>query len=102
MCADWNLTFEALCEQLNLDATQFEIIDSESPAQTAVELIHQGEVSLMMKGQIATPDLMKAILNRESGFTDWPCHWTNRIDGNSQRSKSIFDDRYGNYNQTDS
>ena len=58
----------ALCEQLNLDATQFEIIDSESPAQTAVELIHQGEVSLMMKGQIATPDLMKAILNRESGL----------------------------------
>ncbi len=58
----------SLCEQLKLDATQFEIVDSDSPAQTAVELIHQGEVSLMMKGQIGTPDLMKAILNRETGL----------------------------------
>ncbi|TWT61020.1 phosphate acyltransferase [Rubinisphaera italica] len=58
----------SLCEQLKLDATQFEIVDSDSPAQSAVELIHQGHVSLMMKGQIATPDLMKAILNRETGL----------------------------------
>jgi len=57
-----------LASELNADLSNCELIHSEVPAQTAVEQIQAGRASLLMKGQIATPDLMKAILNRETGL----------------------------------
>lgn len=48
--------------------TKFEIIDSRMPAETAVALINQGQADLMMKGKLPTGDLLKAVLNRETGL----------------------------------
>jgi phosphotransacetylase len=52
--------------QINLD--QFELIDSETPAIEAVKLVHERKNSLLMKGQIPTPELLKAVLNSEEGI----------------------------------
>ncbi|MEO9931275.1 phosphate acyltransferase [Rhodopirellula bahusiensis] len=51
-----------------ISAAAFEIIDSEHPAISAVELVRNGSARLLMKGQIATPDLMRAVLKSESGL----------------------------------
>src|SRR5204862_183780 len=40
------------------------IVDAEEPAKAAVDLWRRCEVRLLMKGQIATPDLMRAILDQ--------------------------------------
>jgi phosphate butyryltransferase len=44
-----------------------EIIDSELPAQAAVQLVREGEAALLMKGQISTPELLKAVLDPAGG-----------------------------------
>ncbi len=46
----------------------FEIVDSRNPALDAVALIHQGGGDLLMKGKIATSDLLTVVLNHESGL----------------------------------
>jgi phosphotransacetylase len=45
----------------------FRILDTDDPAGAAVALVRRGEARLLMKGQIATPILMKAILDPDSG-----------------------------------
>jgi len=47
---------------------EFEIVDSRDPALDAVALIHQGGADLLMKGKIATSDLLRVVLNHESGL----------------------------------
>lgn len=47
---------------------KFEIIDSKSPAQDAVNLIHQGKAELLMKGNLSTGNLLKAVLDRGAGL----------------------------------
>jgi phosphotransacetylase len=44
------------------------IVDSDDPARSAVELVRSGQARLLMKGQIATPDLMRAVLDSETGL----------------------------------
>ena len=46
----------------------FRIVDSDSPADAAVAEVKAGRAACLMKGQIATPDLMKAVLSREAGL----------------------------------
>lgn len=58
----------SLADELEIDLSPFTVLASEAPAVTAVEQIHAGAASLLMKGQIATPDLMKSVLNRETGL----------------------------------
>lgn len=62
-----------MAAELNVDLAPFKVIDSTQPAVAAVDQIHQGQAALLMKGQIATPDLMKAVLNKETGLR------TNRV-----------------------
>lgn len=53
-------------EGVSLDA--FRVVDTETPSETAVALIHAGEAACLMKGQIPTPDLMKGVLHSERGL----------------------------------
>lgn len=46
----------------------FQLIDSADAARTAVELVRDGQAALLMKGQIATPALMHAILDPAAGL----------------------------------
>ena len=57
-----------LVDELSIDLSAFTVIDSETPAITAVQQIHTGHAELLMKGQVATPDLMKAVLNKQTGL----------------------------------
>lgn len=51
-----------------VDLSGFEIIHSEEPAVAAVRTIHDKQAAMLMKGQIPTPALMKAVLNSETGL----------------------------------
>lgn len=58
--------------EISLD--QFEIIeDASDSAIRAVDLVKSGRARLLMKGQIATPSLMKAILDRDRGLRTGKC-----------------------------
>lgn len=57
-----------LADELRIDLSDFRVVDSDEPAKDAVAEIHAGRAALLMKGQIATPALMKAVLNRETGL----------------------------------
>jgi phosphotransacetylase len=46
----------------------FDLVDTTDAAGAAVALVRNQPVSLLMKGQIATPALMKAMLDPESGL----------------------------------
>jgi phosphotransacetylase len=46
----------------------FSIVDSDSPARAAVAEIRAGRARMLMKGQIATPELMHAVLDHEAGL----------------------------------
>lgn len=61
------LEIKQLASALGIDLEPFRLIDSDEPARAAVAEIHAG-VSLLMKGQISTPDLMKAVLDRDHGL----------------------------------
>lgn len=67
VCGDESQIRE-LAAKSQIDLSLFTIINSENPAQAAVEQIHSGAAQVLMKGQVATPDLMKAVLNREAGL----------------------------------
>lgn len=56
----------ALVAEVELD--RFTIIDSADPAGAAVAEIKAGRARMLMKGQIATPDLMKAVLHQQHGL----------------------------------
>ena len=54
---------------IDVDLSQFELIpDDAGSAFAAVKCVHEGRAELLMKGQIPTPSLMKAILQREGGL----------------------------------
>ncbi len=54
-----------LAEEHGIDLTGFRLLDSAEPAATAVSEVRAGRARLLMKGQIATPALMKALLAQE-------------------------------------
>lgn len=60
-----------IAEKNNLDISDFEIIDCVddlSVAQTAVSLVRAGRADILMKGLIHTADILRAVLNRETGI----------------------------------
>ena len=67
LCGDTD-RIARLAEAASIDLQPMQLVNSAAPAQAAVELIHHGQAQLLMKGQIATPDLMKAVLNKETGL----------------------------------
>lgn len=62
-----------LANDLRIDLTGFRIVDAEDPAAAAVNEINAGRAKTLMKGQIATPALMKAVLSRENGLRTNRC-----------------------------
>ena len=62
-----------LAANLQIDLTGFRIIDSADPAAAAVAEVKAGRARTLMKGQIATPSLMKAVLSRETGLRTDRC-----------------------------
>ena len=59
---------QRLAGSLGLDLSGFQFVQSDQPARAAVALIRDGQARMLMKGQIATPDLMKAVLDRATGL----------------------------------
>lgn len=53
---------------IGLEGFTFVDVDAEDAATVAVAEIHAGRASLLMKGRIATPLLMKAVLDPEHGL----------------------------------
>jgi len=59
---------ERLAGELGIDLSPFRVLDSTEPATTAVAEIRAERAAMLMKGQIATPDLMRAVLHQEHGL----------------------------------
>jgi phosphotransacetylase len=55
-----------LAEERGLDLHGFTLVDADEPAVAAVGLVRSGRARLLMKGQIATPALMRAVLAPEA------------------------------------
>lgn len=64
---------EQRATDLQIDLTEFRIVDSDDPAAAAVAEVRAGRARTLMKGQIATPALMKAVLSRETGLRTDRC-----------------------------
>ncbi|MGA2255799.1 MAG: phosphate acyltransferase [Thermoguttaceae bacterium] len=62
-----------LAADLDFDLSGFRIVDAEDPASAAVAEVKAGRALTLMKGQIATPPLMKAVLSRETGLRTDRC-----------------------------
>ncbi len=59
------------CKNLGIDPSKFNIIDEPNELRAAnksVQMIHDGEGDLIMKGLISTDKYMRAILNKENGL----------------------------------
>jgi phosphate butyryltransferase len=50
------------------DASRFDILDTETPAQAAVAALRSGQARILMKGRVSTPDLLRAILDPARGL----------------------------------
>jgi phosphate butyryltransferase len=62
---------EKYCKKLKINISDYEILHTESSkeaAEKAVELIHDGEADLIMKGMVSTDKFMKVLLKKEYGL----------------------------------
>ncbi len=62
---------EDICKSTNIDSSKYEIIDIEDLSQAslkAVELVSSGKAHMVMKGQVDTSIILKAVLNGEVGL----------------------------------
>ncbi|HEV3204528.1 MAG TPA: phosphate acyltransferase [Gemmataceae bacterium] len=57
-----------VAEECGEDWQKLSIIDSQEPAERAVAEVRSGRAKMIMKGQIATPALMRAVLNPVAGL----------------------------------
>lgn len=60
-----------LAASIDMDPTEFEIIDepdTEKAALKAVELVHNGEADILLKGMLETKMFLKSVLNKEVGL----------------------------------
>lgn len=51
-----------------VDVSAFPIVDTDEPAVAAVALVRERRAQLLMKGQIDTPSLLRALLDAKSGL----------------------------------
>jgi len=61
----------AAAQEINWDISEFRIVDAtdeESSASAAVSLARNNEVSSLMKGNIHTDNLLRAVINKEHGL----------------------------------
>ena len=62
---------EEIADKIGMDTTNFEIIDIKDKTEAckyAVKLVSEGQASLPMKGLVETSDILKAVLNAETGL----------------------------------
>jgi len=62
---------EAIAKDLKIDLSTFEVVDEtdeSTAAEKAVKSVSSGESDLLMKGNVKTATLLKAILNKEWGL----------------------------------
>jgi len=62
---------ESVCSQLGMDAAKFEIVDEPVELKAvakAVQMVHDGEGDVLMKGLCSTDKFLRAILNKETGL----------------------------------
>lgn len=57
-----------LADGLGIALAGMAILDTAEPAAAAVAQVRSGRARLLMKGQVSTPDLMRAILDEASGL----------------------------------
>ena len=60
-----------VCERNGIDAAKFEIVDNPDELKAvaqAVQLVHDGEGDVLMKGLCSTDKFLRAILNKETGL----------------------------------
>jgi phosphate butyryltransferase len=55
-------------EEAGVDLRGFTLLDADDPAGAAVAAVRSGRARMLMKGRIATPDLMRAVLDPETGL----------------------------------
>lgn len=64
-------TIKEICRKYGYDESCFKIVHEPNDvkgAETAVEMIRNGEADIIMKGLVSTDKYMRAILNRERGL----------------------------------
>ncbi|SKA88786.1 phosphate butyryltransferase [Caloramator quimbayensis] len=62
---------ENIAQSLSMDLSQYEIIDVKSlqeSAKVAVSLVAKGNADFLMKGLLPTADLLRAVLDKETGL----------------------------------
>ena len=60
-----------LAKTINMDLSQFEIINEPDPAtaaKIAVKFVHDGKADMYMKGLISTKDFLRSVLDKEVGL----------------------------------
>ena len=60
-----------ICQENELEPVDIPIIDEKDPGKScelAIDLIRQGEASILMKGLVSTAPLLKAVLDRDKGL----------------------------------
>ena len=60
-----------VCKDLAIDLSKFRIVDEPNEvlaASRSVQMIHEGEGDLIMKGLVSTDKYMRALLNKENGL----------------------------------
>ena len=60
-----------LAKTINMDLSQFEIINEPDPASAAkiaVKFVHDGKADMYMKGLISTKDFLRSVLDKEVGL----------------------------------
>ncbi len=70
LCGDAH-EIKLVAEKNNIDISEFEIIDCDSElsaATKAVELVRTHRADILMKGLIHTADILRAVLNRDTGI----------------------------------
>ena len=60
-----------ICQENELEPVDIPLIDEKDPGKScelAIDLIRQGEASILMKGLVSTAPLLKAVLDRDKGL----------------------------------
>ena len=74
LCGDKG-EIESIAENADIRLSDFEIFpadDSVAAARAAVSLVRGGKANMLMKGQVQTADLLRAVLDKESGLRGRP------------------------------
>lgn len=58
----------SVAREAGVELEGFRVLDTAEPARAAVAEVREGRAAVLMKGRVSTPDLMSAVLDRETGL----------------------------------